>query len=60
MKNVVCFKHPHYDPAVPPDLSCRTCCEKYVDRIKKTQDYFRHHGAIAHATFERRGGMRHR
>lgn len=59
MKNVVCLKHPHYNPVNPPDLSCRPCCEKYVDRIKKTQDYFRNHGAMIAGTFERRG-MRHR
>lgn len=61
MKNVVCIKHPKYDPAQPPELSCRVCCERYVDRIKQTQDYFRNHqrsdhqSTLANGTFDRRG-----
>lgn len=70
MKNVVCIKHPKYDPTQPPELSCRVCCERYVDRIKQTQDYFRNHqshqrrdhechqSALANGTFDRRRGNR--
>lgn len=33
MTQVICFRHPRFDPADAPDLSCRTCCQAYVDRI---------------------------
>ena len=34
MKNVVCLKHRTYDGSSTPDLSCKTCCTKYVAHIK--------------------------
>lgn len=54
MKNVVCLKHPKYNPTHAPDLSCRVCCEKYVDRIKQTQDYFRAQGSFTGGVYDRR------
>ena len=34
MKNVVCLKHRSYDGSATPDLSCKTCCTKYIAHIK--------------------------
>ena len=34
MNNVVCLKHRTYDGATNPDLSCKTCCTKYIAHIK--------------------------
>jgi hypothetical protein len=34
MQNVVCLYHRNYDGSTPPDLSCRSCCSKYIAYIK--------------------------
>ena len=37
MGQIVCFKHPKYDAATPPDLSCRLCCSQYIKRVTENQ-----------------------
>ena len=35
--NLVCIKHPHYDGGSNPDLSCKTCCSKFVAQVRANQ-----------------------
>lgn len=35
--NLVCIKHPHYQGDSNPDLACKTCCAKFVARIRAEQ-----------------------
>lgn len=58
MNNVVCFRHPDYDPATPPDLSCRLCCQKYIGQIKETQEYFRSQKNFKPLTFTRKSASK--
>lgn len=34
MKNVVCLLHRNYNGSIAPDLSCKTCCSRYVAVIR--------------------------
>jgi hypothetical protein len=36
-KNIVCLRHPRYDGVDSPDLSCKTCCSKFVAKIREDQ-----------------------
>jgi len=35
--NLVCLRHPKYDGVESPDLNCKVCCSKFVDRIRAEQ-----------------------
>lgn len=35
--NLVCLRHPKYDGLESPDLNCKVCCSKFVDRIRADQ-----------------------
>lgn len=35
--NVVCLRHPKYSGVESPDLNCKICCSKFVDRIRSEQ-----------------------
>ena len=35
--NVVCLRHQKYSGVESPDLNCKTCCSKFVDRIRSEQ-----------------------
>jgi hypothetical protein len=35
--NIVCLRHPKYDGQSSPDLTCKTCCSKFVARIRTEQ-----------------------
>ena len=37
MGTLHCIRHPKYDGTGTPILSCRTCCERFVTRIKAGQ-----------------------
>ncbi len=38
MKKIVCFRHPQYNGISSPDLSCRTCCTHYIEKISLQND----------------------
>jgi hypothetical protein len=35
--NVVCLRHPKYSGVESPDLNCKVCCSKFVERIRSEQ-----------------------
>lgn len=35
--NLVCMRHPKYDGVESPDLACKVCCSKFVERIRAEQ-----------------------
>lgn len=35
--NVVCLRHPKYSGVESPDLNCKVCCSKFVERIRFEQ-----------------------
>jgi len=35
MDQLICFRHPYYNPQKKPDLNCSSCCKIFVAQIKK-------------------------
>jgi hypothetical protein len=35
--SVVCMRHPKYSGVESPDLTCKVCCSKFVERIRSEQ-----------------------
>ena len=35
--NIVCLRHPKYNGIDSPDLNCKFCCSKFVERIRAEQ-----------------------
>lgn len=35
--NIVCLRHPKYNGIDSPDLNCKFCCSKFVERIRSEQ-----------------------
>jgi hypothetical protein len=57
INNIVCLRHPQYTGADSPDLTCKTCCSKFVARIRAEQkDQFEatwnHTGSAASKEFQ--------
>lgn len=34
MSQIVCLRHPLYRGTTQPDLSCKTCCTRYIAKIR--------------------------
>ena len=37
MSDLICIRHPRYEGGHAPDLSCKTCCSIFIERIKTEQ-----------------------